>query len=213
MREDGGKHIFVLDDESSVREAMRRTLELVGYEVTSFESGSDCLATMHSDCCDLLITDVVMPGMDGVELLIEAKRSMPALPILVVTGYGNVEMAVKAMDAGALSFIQKPLERASFLAAVETAFKRDNRVHRVREPLTRAELEVLRLIVDGKSNKEIARLRHRSVRTIEDQRRGIMQKFGVDNLVDLIREVAVVRIPEQLQREQLPLPFDRSWPG
>jgi FixJ family two-component response regulator len=207
--ENGRQHVFIVDDEPTVRAAMRRTLELVGYEVSGFGSAADCLATMRSGRCDLLITDVVMPGMDGMELLSEAKCHTPSLPVLVVTGYGNVEMAVQAMDAGALNFIEKPLDRATLLAAVESALKQHNggRDH-AHKPLTRAEVEVLRLILDGKGNKEIARLRHRSVRTIEDQRRCIMRKFGVDNPVDLIREVAIVRMPKPLHSEQLSLPFE-----
>jgi len=149
--------------------------------------------------------------MDGIELLSEVKCRIPSLPVLVVTGYANVEMAVEVMAAGASSFLQKPLERDSFLAAVEAALKhRRHTRDGMRKPLTKSEVEVLRLILDGKGNKEIARLRHRSIRTIEDQRRRIMHKFGVDNPVDLIREVAIVRMPRQLHREQLSLPFDRS---
>ncbi len=199
MGENGKQRVFVVDDEPHVRNAMCRTLELVGYEVTGFGPATDCLAKIRAGRCDLLITDVFLPGMDGMELLSEAKCRMPSLPVLVVTGYGSVEMAVTAMDAGALNFMEKPLDRSSLLATVEAALKRTNRVGgHVRKPLTNAEIEVLRLILDGKGNKEIARLRHRSVRTIEDQRRCIMHKFGVDNPVDLIREVAIVRIPTRL---------------
>jgi len=207
----GKQQIFVVDDEADVRGVMHRTLELVGYQVSCFDSATECLAKVRSRRCDLLITDVVLPGMDGIELLSEVKCRIPSLPVLVITGYGSVEMAVKAMDAGAASFMRKPLDRSSFLAAVETALKRRGRAcNHARKPLTRAEVEVLRLILDGKGNKEIARLRHRSVRTIEDQRRRIMHKFGVDNPVDLIREVAIVRIPTRLHREQLSLPFNHS---
>lgn len=211
MEENERQHVFVVDDEPEVCEALRRTLELAGYEVRCFDSATACLVKMRSAPCDLLITDVVLPGMDGIELLSEVKCRTPSLPVLVVTGYGNVEMAVEVMAAGASSFLQKPLERNSFLAAVEAALKHRRRAREgVRKPLTRSEIEVLRLILDGKGNKEIARLRHRSVRTIEDQRRRIMHKFGVDNPVDLIQEVAIVRMPRQLHREQLSLPFDRS---
>jgi len=125
-----------------------------------------------------------------------------------VTGYGDVEMAVRAMDAGAANLVQKPLDRPSFLAAVEAALKQSRRrEYPGRAPLTQTEVEVLRLILDGKGNKEIARLRHRSVRTIEDQRHCIMHKCGVDNVVDLLREVAIVRIPRRFHREQMTLPF------
>ena len=211
MGENGKQHVFIVDDEPEVRAAIRRTLELVGYQISCFDSATDCLAKMRSLRCDLLVTDVVLPGMDGLELLSEVKCRTPSLPVLVITGYGSVEMAVQAMEAGASSFIRKPLDRSTLLGAVETALTRRGRVcDHVRKPLTRAEVEVLRLILDGKGNKEIARLRHRSVRTIEDQRRCIMHKFGVDNPVDLIREVAIVRIPTRLHREQLVLPFDRN---
>ncbi|HPC96179.1 MAG TPA: response regulator [Sedimentisphaerales bacterium] len=211
MEENERQHVFVVDDEPDVCEALRRTLEQAGYEVRCFDSATTCLVKMRSARCDLLITDVVLPGMDGIELLSEVKCRTPSLPVLVVTGYGNVEMAVEVMAAGAANFLQKPLGRDSFLAAVEAALKHRRRAREgVRKPLTRSEIEVLRLILDGKGNKEIARLRHRSVRTIEDQRRRIMHKFGVDNPVDLIREVAIVRMPRQLHREQLSLPFDRS---
>jgi len=200
-----------VDDEPQVCDAMRRTLEQTGYEVHCFDSAAACLAKMRSLRCDLLITDVVLPGMDGIELLAEVKCRTPSLPVLVVTGYGNVEMAVKVMEAGAFSFLQKPLERASFLTAVQAALRHRSCAHApMRRPLTKSEVEVLRLILDGKGNKEIARLRHRSVRTIEDQRRRIMHKFGVDNPVDLIREVAIIRMPSRLRREQLSFPFDPS---
>lgn len=211
MAEDKRLHVFALDDEPGVRDAIRRTLESVGHEVSTFGCPEDCLAAMYSRCCDLLITDVVMPGMNGLELLTEVKCAMPSLPVLVVTGYGTVEMAVQAMEAGASTVLRKPLERTSLLAAVEMSLNRNGHGHyHRRDPLTKAEAEVLRLIVHGKGNKEIARLRHRSVRTIEDQRRCIMRKFGVDNPVDLIREVAIVRMPARLSHEQLRLPFDRG---
>ena len=211
MGENGKQHVFVVDDEPDVRAAICRTLEFVGYQTSCFGSAADCLAKMRSRRCDLLITDVVLPGMDGMELLSEVKCRTPSLPVLIVTGYGSVEMAVQAMDAGASSFIRKPLDRSSLLGAVETALARRGRVSdHARKPLTRAEVDVLRLILEGKGNKEIAKLRHRSVRTIEDQRRRIMHKFGVDNPIDLIREVAIVRIPTRLHREQLSLPFHHS---
>lgn len=210
MGRNGEQHVFVVDDEPAVRRALCRTLEQVGYEVSCFGSATDCLAKMRSTRCDLLITDVVLPDMDGVELLGEVKCRTPSVPVLVVTGYANIEMAVAAMAAGALSFIEKPLDRTSLLATIAVALKRNHRAHApVHKPLTKAEVEVLRFILDGKGNKDIARLRHRSVRTIEDQRRRIMHKFGVDNPVDLIREVAIVRLPARLHREQLSLPFDR----
>lgn len=202
------QHVFVVDDEPEVCRALRRTLESSGYDVTCFNSAAECLMHMRARFCDLLVADIVMPGMDGIDLLVEAKCRVPSLPVLMMTGYGDVETAVRAMDAGAFNLVEKPLERTAFLAAVEGALKHNGRGHRhVRKPLTKAEIEVLSCILEGKGNKEIARLRHRSVRTIEDQRRRIMHKFGVDSPVDLIREIAVVRMPKWLDSEQLTFPF------
>jgi len=150
--------------------------------------------------CDLLITDVKMPEMDGIELLIEAKRIIPSLSVLVITGYGDIPMAIRALKAGASDFIEKPLDRQSFLLVVESILKRTTLAEPVvGKLLTRTEMKVLRLILDGKSNKKIARLLHRSVRTIEDHRSHIFHKFGVDNLVDLVKraaEMGLVDLPK-----------------
>ncbi len=191
------QHVFFVDDEPKVRKMVGRTLEQAGLEVSCFASGGDCLEQLRCRTCDLLITDVKMPEMDGIELLTEVKRIIPSLPVLVITGYGDTRMAVKALKIGALDFIEKPLDRQSFLSAVESALKRNAKIHRlVSGVLTKTEMGVLRLILDGKSNKEIAWLRHRSVRTIEDHRSHIMHKLGVNNLVDLVKQTAVVRIVE-----------------
>jgi len=195
-----GKHIFFVDDEPNVQKVVGRTLEQVGFEVSCLSRASDCLEQLRSRPCDLLITDVKMPEMDGIELLKKVKFSIPSLPVLVVTGYGDIPMAVAALKAGASDFVEKPLHRESFLSAVEFALKGNVRTHPlVNKALTKTEMGILRLILDGKSNKEIARLRHRSVRTIEDHRRRIMRKHGVDNMVDLVKRIAVVRMPELLE--------------
>ena len=188
------KHIFFVDDEPNVRNMVGRTLEQAGMKVTYFACAAECLKRLRSQTCDLLITDVKMPEMDGLELLTKVKRMIPSLPVLIVTGYGDISMAVTALKAGASDFIAKPLDRQSFLTAVESVLKRDTLTHpRVDKVLTKTELKVLRLILDGKSTKEIARLRYRSVRTIEDQRSSIMHKLGVDNLIDLVKQTTIVR--------------------
>ncbi|MCP4263597.1 MAG: response regulator transcription factor [Planctomycetes bacterium] len=188
------QHIIFVDDEPNVRKMVRRTLEQADLEVNCFASAAECLKKLHSQTCDLLITDVKMPEMDGIELLTEVKRIIPSLPVLVITGYGDISMAVTALKAGASDFILKPLDRRSFLSAVETVLKRNTLTHPlVSKVLTKTEMRVLCLILAGKSTKEIARLRYRSVRTIEDQRSSIMHKLGVDNLVDLVKQTNVVR--------------------
>jgi len=191
MTNNAEQHIFFVDDEPKVCKAVGRTLEQLGSKVSCFTCAADCLEQLRSQTCDLLITDVKMPEMDGIELLTEAKRIVPWLQVLVITGYGDIPMAVRALKAGASNFIEKPLDRQSFLSIVESLLKRnawgDPLLGKL---LTKTEMKVLRFILDGKSNKEIARLRHRSIRTIEDQRSCIFRKFGVDNLVDLTKRAA-----------------------
>ena len=95
------QHIFFVDDEPKIRKVVGRTLEQVGYKVSCFSRASDCLEQLRSRPCDLLIADVKMPGMDGIELLAKVKCIIPSLPVLVITGYGDVQMAVTALKAGA----------------------------------------------------------------------------------------------------------------
>jgi FixJ family two-component response regulator len=191
------QHIFFVDDEPKVCKMVGRTLEQAGLKVSCFTHAADCLKQLRCRTCDLLITDVKMPEMDGIELLTEVKSIIPSLPVLVVTGYGDIPMAVKALKVGASDFIEKPLDRQSFLSTVEFVLERNALIHRIAgDVLTKTEMTVLRLILDGKSTKEIAMLRHRSVRTIEDHRSRIMRKLGVDNLVDLVKQTAVVRLAE-----------------
>jgi len=195
MRRVTKQQIFVVDDEPSVRKVVARTLEQLGLKVSCFAHAGECLEELRSRTCDLLITDVKMPEMDGIELLTKVKCMIPSLPVLVITGYGDIAMAVKALKVGALDFIEKPFDRQSFVSAVESALKQNAQTHAlVGKVLTKIEMRVLRLMLDGKSTKEIAFLRHRSVRTIEDQRSRIMRKIGVDNLVDLVKQTAVVRL-------------------
>jgi FixJ family two-component response regulator len=134
-----------------------------------------------------------MPGMDGIELLAQVKHIAPWLPVLVITGYGDIPMAVKALKLGASDFIEKPVDRQTLLSTVELLLSKVTPPDTLRgKALTRVEMGVLRLILDGKSNSEIAFLRHRSVRTIEDERCRIMHKLGVDNVVDLVKRAVAM---------------------
>jgi two-component system response regulator FixJ len=181
-------HIFFVDDEEIVRRAVHSTLAQSGTKVSCFKSATDCLGGLRLQDCDLLITDVKMPVMDGIELIAQAKRIKPHLPVIAVTGYGDIPMAVRALKAGAKDFIEKPLERRNFLAAVDSVLKAGSAPDVLEgRQLTDAETKVLRLILEGHSNKEMAALLHRSVRTIEDHRGHIMRKVGADNIVDLVK--------------------------
>jgi two-component system response regulator FixJ len=190
-------YVFLVDDEPLVLKVISRTLKQLNASVTCFTSAADCLEQLRLQTCNLLITDVKMPKMDGIELLAEVKRITPSLPVLVMTAYGDIPMSVSALKLGAVDFIEKPINRDLLLSRVESALEETSQTHpRVGEILTKTEIKVLNLIMKGKSTREIAQLRHRSIRTIEDERRRIMRKLDVDNLVDLVKKVAIVRLAE-----------------
>jgi len=196
------QHVFFVDDEPRIRKIIGRTLEQAGLKISCFAGAADCLEQLRFQTCDLLITDVKMPEMDGIELLSEVKRIVPSLPVLVITGYGDIPMAVKALKAGASDFIEKPLDRQSFLLVVDSILKLNTRCPRSGGVvLTKTEMKVLRLILDGNSNKEIAYILHRSLRTIEDHRHHIMRKLGVGNTVDLVKRAAVMGLVEMPANE------------
>ncbi len=187
------RYIFFVDDEPKVREVVGETLEQLGLKVSCFANAADCLEQLEIQRCDLLITDMKMPGMNGIELLTEAKQLAPWLPVLVVTGYGDIPTAVSAVKAGAVDFIEKPLETETFLRKVKSLLRYNTVIDSIRDnPLTRSEVKILRLVIEGRSSKEIANLLHRSIRTVEAHRARIMQKLGVDNLVDLVKRAAVI---------------------
>ncbi|MHC4157530.1 MAG: response regulator transcription factor [Planctomycetota bacterium] len=187
------QHIFFVDDTPAVRKSVAKTLKWSGCKVTCFANAADCLEKLMVQSCDLLITDVKMPGMDGIELVRRAKSIAPWLPVLVITGYGDIPMAVRAVKAGAADFIEKPLQRESFLESVRVALRQGVLKDLVRgKALSKKEMTILRLIIQGRSNKDIANILHRSIRTIEDHRHHLMHKLDVDNVVDLIKRAAVM---------------------
>jgi FixJ family two-component response regulator len=184
--------VFLVDDEPEVRRAVGKTLEQIGLNVKCFDCGPDCLEDLTSQRCDLLIADLKMPGMDGMELLRQAKVVAPWVPVLIVTGYGDVPTAVAAIKAGAVDFVEKPLDKSSFVRKVKAALPANGNRKYLGRPLTQSEETVLRLVLDSKSNREIAGLLSRSVRTVEVHRAHIMGKLGADNLVDLLKRAAAM---------------------
>ncbi|MHC4271396.1 MAG: response regulator transcription factor [Planctomycetota bacterium] len=183
--------MFFVDDEPGIRTIISNELEDLGYEVTCFATADDCLKQLPAQKCHLLITDVKMPGMDGLALLGKVKHIAPWVPVMVVTGYGDVPMAVRALKSGAVDFIEKPLDREFFLHKVRSFLKSstfDDSL--LSEPLTRTELKVLQMVLQGMGNKQIAYKLGRALRTVELHRNHIMHKFGADNVVDLVKKAA-----------------------
>lgn len=196
------QHIFFLDDEPAIREVVRETLEDSNFKVSCFGSPTKCLAQLRSQKCHLLITDLKMPEKDGIELLMDIKRLAPWVPVLMITGYGDIPTAVKAMKAGAVDFIEKPLDKKNFVRKIRLVLKQNVSAHPdLGASLTKNEAKILQLIIKGKSNREIANLFHRSARTVEVHRAHLMHKLGVDNLVDLVKRVASMGLVDLVEKQ------------
>jgi len=186
--------VFFVDDDPAVCVAVRETLEESNIPVQCFTHAAECLAQVRSGRCDLLIADLMMPEKDGMQLLQEVRELTPWVSVLVVTGYGDIPTAVKAIKCGAVDFIEKPLGKAHFVEKVKSILEKQSRMvplDAVRA-LTPRELRVLKLIGEGKSNSEIAETINRSVRTIEAHRAGLMRKLGAHNLIELLRLAAAI---------------------
>jgi len=185
--------VFIIDDESAVCDAIARTLQGVGIKVLCFSNPATCLAKLRSQRCNLLVADLKMPEMDGIELLKEVKRLTPWVPVLIMSGYGDIPTAIRAIKEGAVDFIEKPLDKASFICKVRSFLPNiDSTDPDLGKPLTQAETNILSYVIEGKSSKEIAKLLHRSTRTIEDHRSHLMRKLKAKNLIDLAKRVVAM---------------------
>ena len=181
--------IYFIDDEEGIRKSVSSSIETVGYSVECFANGEDCIKRLKTKVCNLVISDVRMPVMDGFTLLEEIKKAVPWVPTILVTGYGDVQMAVQAMKMGAADFIEKPFGHDSLLEKIEQTLRKDNFENcSLGQNLTNSEKKVLKLLMKGMSNKEIALCLNRSVRTIEMHRSNTMRKFKTDNIVNLVKK-------------------------
>jgi len=196
MNESAIACVFVVDDDECIRAAVSVMLKRAKYECLCFSDVASCLEDLKAqnrdlgEGCDVLITDVRMPGKDGLELLSEVRTLFPWIPVIMMTAYGSIPMSVQAVKTGAFDFIEKPVEEAKLLSVIESALLKGTELHNplVGKPLTRTERIVLCLILEGISNKRIAYILERSERTIEVHRSRVMRKLGVDNLVDLVKK-------------------------
>jgi len=185
--------VFVVDDEPQLLQAVGETLRDLGVEVTCFADPVRCLQQLGTEKCDLIVTDLKMPGMDGLELLRSVKHTAPWVPVLILTGYADVPTAVAGIKAGAEDIIEKPFVKKDLLRSVRSILdERLSHDNQEGQPLTRMETKVLGLVIDGKSNKEIADVLSRSIRTVEVHRAHMMHKLGVENLTDLIKRAVTM---------------------
>jgi FixJ family two-component response regulator len=186
-------HVFIVEDDPAVGSALQRALESAGMCVNAFTGAKECLAALSRRPCDVVITDVRMEGTDGLALLRDLRRRFPWLQIIVVTAYGTVPLVVSAMKAGAADFLEKPLDRQELLSAVKNAMDTvAQSVSFPRDALSYAEVQVLRLFLEGRTSKETATALNRSTRTVEAHRHNIMRKFGVHNAVQLAQKASTL---------------------
>lgn len=189
--------VFVVDDDDAVRESLSALLDASGYRVKAYPSAAAFLAGDLPPRKACLITDIRMPDMDGVELQIELKRRGSRLPVIVITGHGDVPLAVKAMKAGAVEFLEKPYDDQTLLDSLRLALNQAGNqsgdeqttagIPEKLATLTPREREVFDLVVVGKLNKVIAYELSISPRTVEIHRGRLMHKMGARNLADLVR--------------------------
>jgi two-component system, chemotaxis family, CheB/CheR fusion protein len=189
--------IFVVDDDRETRDAMRILLTDAGYTVKTYASASKFLNSFHPEDKGCLITDVRMPGMNGLEMLARLTAAGSKTPAIVITGQGDIAMAVKTMRAGAVDFIEKPVGSEALFAALgrarriasspeERSARRAEAIMRVAS-LTKREREVMDLVVAGEANKAIAARLRLSQRTVETHRASVMKKLGARSISDLVR--------------------------
>jgi FixJ family two-component response regulator len=193
--------IFVVDDDPAVREMLSLVLGSAGYEVICFADGAALLAVARARSPVCMLLDVHIPGQSGIDILKELRAQDYPAPIFIISGAGDISMAVDAIKSGALDFIEKPFRGTEIVERIEGAIRAFSRRREKppctsqslhfpgREPLTRREREVLELISAGFSNKEAGRELGISPRTIEDHRANIMKKLGARNATELLRIV------------------------
>ena len=189
--------VFVVDDDRAMRESLRWLLESIGLSVRTYATAAEFLDDHDPAQPGCLVLDVRMPGMSGLDLQTELARRGAELPTIVVTGHAEVAMAVRAVKAGAIDFIEKPFSDQLLLDRVRQALEIDRQSREVRmrreearrrlASLSAREREVLGLVAAGKANKEIAAALGLSPKTVEVHRAHVMAKMAVDSLAELIR--------------------------
>jgi FixJ family two-component response regulator len=189
--------VFVVDDDPSMRRSLDTLLRSVGLDVQTFSSAQEFMPAKRPDAPGCLVLDVRLPGMSGLTFQEELAKTDIALPVIFVTGHGDVPMTVRAMKAGAVEFLTKPFDDQVLLDAVHAAIERDRarRQHAARldalkaryEQLTAREKEVMALVVTGRVNKQIAAALGLSVVTVKVHRGQVMHKMAAKSVAELVR--------------------------
>jgi two-component system, LuxR family, response regulator FixJ len=195
--------VFIVDDDDAIRDSLQMLMSSVGLESACYASAREFLTSYDPDRPGCLVLDVRMPGMSGIDLQERLVAMNSILPIIFITGHGEVPMAVHAMRAGAVDFIQKPFSEQALLDQIHLAVEQDAKsramlgrrdaiVERIAS-LTPRERQVMEMVIDGMANKVIAIDLGVSERTVEIHRARVMQKMGAESLPHLVRMAIQVR--------------------
>lgn len=189
--------VFIVDDDASVRDAVALLLSLRGYRTASFACGEDFMRACKPEWTGCVVADIKMPGMSGLELQASLAQAGIGLPVLIMTGHGDVSSARAAFKSNAVDFLEKPFDDEQLVAGIESAFARARlqvagRTESARREARIADLsprerEVLELLARGMANRGIAEALEISPRTVEVHKARVMSKLGVSNLAELVR--------------------------
>ncbi len=196
--------VFIIDDDEAVRRFLSGLIASVGLHVETYASAQEFLDADEPSQPGCLLLDIRMPGMSGLELQKELASRNIRIPIIILTGHGNVQVAVHAMKAGAVDFIEKPFNNELLLDRIQmavaesvdadtTRIKQDEIAHRM-ELLTPREHQVLDIVAAGETNKAIARRLEISEKTVEIHRARVMEKMQAKSLADLVKMVAMLEL-------------------
>jgi FixJ family two-component response regulator len=197
--------VFIVDDDTSVRKALMNLLRSVGLQVEAFATAQEFLSSQRPDAPACLVLDVRLPGPSGLDLQKQLVAAEIQMPIIFITGHGDIQMSVEAMKAGAVEFLTKPFREQVLLDAVQKAIERDRAAHAQRaalaelrnryQLLTPREQEIMPLVVCGRLNKQIAGELGTTEATVKVHRAKLMHKMQADSLADLIRMADRLGVP------------------